>query len=100
MAHVSLRDGAPRLERVAADLATSPRTLQRRLEARGTSFHGVVEEIREQLARMYVDAGSLGDVDIALLLGYGERRAFVRAFKRWAGVTPAEARRAAQNAPS
>jgi AraC-like DNA-binding protein len=89
LVRVSLRDGPLRLEMVAHDLETSPRTLQRRLEAKGTSFNALVDDIRRDLARMYVEAGTLADVEVAFLLGYADRRAFVRAYKRWTGATPA-----------
>jgi AraC-like DNA-binding protein len=85
---VSLRDGAPRLEAAAEALGTSARTLQRRLEERGTSFQDLVDEIRRDLACMYLEGGSLAPLDVAFLLGYSDRRAFVRAFKRWTGKTP------------
>lgn len=90
---VSLRNGAPRLDMIAHDLGTSTRTLQRRLEARGMSFQALVDDIRRELACMYVEARSLREVEIAFLLGYAERRAFTRAFKRWTGATPAVYRR-------
>ncbi len=86
---LALRDGAPSLDDVAHTMGTTPRTLQRRLEERATTFSAVIDEIRRDLATMYVEGGALGDVEIAFLLGYGERRAFVRAFKRWTGATPA-----------
>jgi AraC-like DNA-binding protein len=90
---VALRDGAPRLDDAARALGTSPRTLQRRLEEAKTSFQALVEDIRRDLACMYVDDGALASTEVAFLLGYSDRRAYVRAFKRWTGKTPAEYRR-------
>jgi AraC-like DNA-binding protein len=90
---VSLRDGPPRLETAAVALGTSPRTLQRRLEEKGTTFHALVEGLREELARLYLEGGALAPLEIAFLLGYADRRAFVRAFKRWTGETPSGYRR-------
>jgi AraC-like DNA-binding protein len=90
---VALRNGAPRLDDAARALGLSSRTLQRRLEEGDTSFQTLVEEIRRDLACMYVEDGALGSLEIAFLLGYSDRRAFVRAFKRWTGKTPAEFRR-------
>lgn len=98
---VSLRDGPPRLEAIAAAIGTSTRTLQRRLEAEGTTFQHLVDDLRHTLARMYLDEPSsasasgrpLAPLEVAFLLGYADRRAFVRAFKRWTGTTPSDYRR-------
>ena len=90
---VSLRNGPPLLEAIAETMGTSARTLQRRLSDRGASFQSLVEEIRKDLAIMYVEGESLSSLDVAFLLGYSDRRAFLRAFKRWTGTTPAEHRK-------
>ncbi len=36
--------------------------------------------------------GRLGVSELSLTLGFSESRAFVRAFKRWTGITPGEFR--------
>jgi hypothetical protein len=59
----------------------------------GTSFNAVREDVRRQLSRRYLDEG-LSIAEISFLLGFSEPSAFFRAFKRWTGVTPLEARRA------
>ena len=88
----ALRDGSPRLEAAAEALGTSPRTLQRRLEEKATSFQDLVDDIRRDLACMYLEGGTLSPLEVAFLLGYSDRRAFLRAFKRWTGRTPGEFR--------
>jgi AraC-like DNA-binding protein len=87
-----LAAGPPTVDALADTLATSPRTLQRRLAEAGTSYRDVVETVRADLARSYVGSGELGVGDVAFRLGYGELSAFLRAFKRWTGMTPAEFR--------
>ena len=49
------------------------------------------EDIRKQLARRYLD-DKLAIAEISFLLGFSEPSAFFRAFKRWTGMTPLEAR--------
>lgn len=73
----------------ARSLAMSERTLRRRLEELGTSFHALTEATREELARRHVADRSLPLSEVAFLLGFSEPSAFHRAFKRWTGITPA-----------
>lgn len=83
-----LQDGPPALERVAAGLKMSPRTLQRRLGDLGLKFSEVVEETRRDLAQDYLARSNLALAEIAFLLGYADLATFIRAFKRWTGHTP------------
>lgn len=78
--------------RVARALATSERSLQRRLRSEGSSFRAVVDGARQELALSYLGDARLSVGEVAYLLGYGEAGAFARAFKRWTGRTPGEAR--------
>jgi AraC-like DNA-binding protein len=84
--------GEPDIGRVARALATSDRSLQRRLQEEGTSFREVVDDTRQELAMGYLGDRQLSVSEVAYLLGYAESSAFVRAFKRWTGKTPGEAR--------
>jgi AraC-like DNA-binding protein len=89
----------PRVERVAAQLCMSTRTLQRRLSADGTSFQRLVEEVRHEYARtLLIDSREPIKV-IASLLGYSDTRAFTRAYKRAMGETPVKTRLAARGSP-
>ncbi|MEC7523088.1 MAG: AraC family transcriptional regulator ligand-binding domain-containing protein [Myxococcota bacterium] len=89
----SLQDGLdPTLSRVALDLGTSPRTLQRRLADRGLRFTALRDATRRALAEEAVLTGSEPTLQIALRLGFASRSSFERAFRRWTGETPARAR--------
>lgn len=88
-----LPHGAPELSSVAAALDLSARSLQRQLDGLGTSYTGLVEVVRQDLARRYVDDASLSLVDVALMLGFAEQSSFQRAFRRWFNMTPGEYRR-------
>jgi AraC-like DNA-binding protein len=87
-----LREGEPGMGAVAEALATSERSLQRKLQAEGVSFRDVVDEARHKLAVVYLGDQSLSMTDVACLLGYSEAAAFTRAFKRWTGRAPSQAR--------
>lgn len=89
----ALHNGEPTLEVIAGNLHLSARTLQRRLADRGIQFQGLLEATRHALAREYLANPNLSLTEIALLLGYSEQSAFNRAFKRWTGQTPRQARK-------
>jgi len=89
----ALRDGDPTIGRVAGGLAMSPRTLQRRLRALGTDFKQLVGDTRRRFAIDYLGDANNTVTEVAYLLGYSEVSAFNRAFKRWTGATPSDARR-------
>jgi AraC-like DNA-binding protein len=83
-----LREGEPDVAKVARRLATSARSLQRRLQQEGSSFRAVVDDARLDLARVYLGEKNLSIADISYLLGYSDPAAFTRAFKRWTGRSP------------
>jgi AraC-like DNA-binding protein len=88
----TLGEEPPTLEGVAAGLAMSPRTLQRRLADDGVRFQALLDEVRRELALDYVRDRRRPLGEIAYLLGYAELSPFLRAFKRWTGKTPADLR--------
>jgi AraC-like DNA-binding protein len=88
----TLCDGSPRIRTIAKRLAMSVRTLQRRLDERGVVFTALVAEIRSALAHRYLADPRADLTEVALLLGYSDLSAFDRAFRRWTGSTPLEAR--------
>ena len=91
-----LPTGSATLERVATHFYVSPRTLQRHLQAEGTTFKDVLDETRKELARRYVKESKLDFSEIAFLLGFSELSAFSRSFKRWTGYPPVRFRRFSQ----
>jgi AraC-like DNA-binding protein len=80
---------------VAHHLATSPRTLQRQLQAEGTTFQAILTDTREHLARHYLTHSAMTTADIAYLLAYDDTNSFYRAFRTWTGATPDTLRAAA-----
>jgi AraC-like DNA-binding protein len=93
----ALRQDEGSVELIAKRLGMTPRSLQRRLKDEQTSFNAVRESVRQELSQRYL-ADKLSIAEISFLLGFSEPSAFFRAFKRWTGMTPIEARRAAATA--
>lgn len=89
-----LPGGEVSLDGVARDLATSPRTVQRWLGERGTTFAAVRADTQRMLAEGYLAEPDLGLAEVAWLLGYRNDTSFHRAFRRWTGTTPTAWRRA------
>jgi AraC-like DNA-binding protein len=83
-----LGDGDPALDRIAAKLGVSARTLRRRLKDEGTSLTALLDELRRELAHRYLEEQKLTLDAIAFELGFADARAFRRAFKRWTGRAP------------
>jgi len=85
-----LPTGDATVEIVAEQLHISRQTLFRKLKAEGTSFQGLLDEMRKSLASNYLKADNYSIIETAFLLGFSESSAFHRAFKRWYGQTPFE----------
>jgi AraC-like DNA-binding protein len=88
-----MRDGDPKLARVAKKMAMGPRTLQRRLKEYGFDFKKLVEDTRQRFAVSYLKDRKNSLTEVAFLLGYSELSAFNRAFKRWTRSTPLDYQR-------
>lgn len=83
-----LDGGEPSVASIARSLALTPRTLQRRLAAEGTSFQRVLDDLRRANAERHLRGTTLSIAEISFLLGFSEPAAFHRAFRRWHGTTP------------
>ncbi len=91
----SLPRGFPTMDTVARALATSSRTLRRRLAAEGLTFDRVRDGALVAIARERLADRRQSIAEVAFVLGFSEVRAFHRAFRRWTGDTPGEYRRVA-----
>jgi len=96
-ARAALLEGLPSgrlgIDDVARRLAMSKRTLQRRIEAEGTTFQRLLNDTRRDLARHYLANTALTHAEISFLLGFDETNSFYRAVKSWTGATPDALRR-------
>jgi len=87
-----LANDRARVDDVAAALALSTRTLQRKLAEAGTSFQAVHDAARQALAEELLRDSQLNLTDVAFMLGYREQSSFNRACREWFGETPARTR--------
>ncbi len=88
-----LLSGATDQAAVARTLGVSSRSLQRGLQALGTSFSEQLDTVRRERSLQLLRTPELSVREIAFMLGYADPRAFYRCFRRWTGHTPAEHRR-------
>lgn len=96
----ALSRGDARLDCVAKTLGLSGRTLQRRLEAEGSSFHTLLEQCRKEQALVLLGDRDLPVKAVSHALGYADPSVFFRAFRRWTGTSPAAYRLRAKRASS
>lgn len=92
--------GWPGLAALAAELGVAVTTLRRRLEAEGTSWQRLKDELRRDAAYAHLRGSTLPVAEIAGLLGYREPSAFHKAFKKWSGMQPGEYRACIPSRPS
>jgi len=78
---------------VAEVIFISKRSLQRKLNEKGTTFKTILTDVRQDLALKYIHDRKLTLTEISFMLGFSEMSSFSRAFKRWTGESPKEFRR-------
>jgi len=78
---------------VADELGIPVRSMQRRLSLHATSFSGLLEQTRRSLAPTLLAEPDSNVELVGFRLGYSEPTAFIRAFKKWYGLTPGSYRR-------
>ena len=79
-------------KRVAAELDMHPRTLHRRLEKQGTSFHRIKDEVRRELALYYLEKTTLEFAVISETLGFSEQAVMTRRCNHWFAASPSKIR--------
>lgn len=77
---------------VADHLNISARTLHRQFADGGVSFHQLKDEVRAALALDLVRRTERPLKQIATAAGFASEKSFIRAFAKWTGMTPGEAR--------
>ncbi|AXI56437.1 HTH-type transcriptional regulator VirS (plasmid) [Pseudoseohaeicola sp. NH-UV-7] len=88
-----VKDGITDLGEISDQLHLERRTLQRRLKAEGRSFGEMLEETRRQVAEDFLFNTEAKVAEIAKKVGYTSKQHFIRAFKKWTGMTPGSSRR-------
>ncbi|WP_162348545.1 AraC family transcriptional regulator [Pseudoxanthomonas gei] len=82
----------PTLAAIAGAMHLSERTLRRQLAADGISFSRLHDRIRTERALELLHDHHLTISQVGGHIGFADAREFRRAFKRWTGHTPSEAR--------
>ncbi|MCP4010593.1 MAG: AraC family transcriptional regulator [Proteobacteria bacterium] len=85
--------GSCKIESIADVTEIGVRTLQRRIKAHGTSYNALLGEARFSLAKSRLADPASTTTGIASQLGYTDSAHFIRAFRRWSGMTPGEFRK-------
>jgi AraC-like DNA-binding protein len=85
-------DHMPSLGEIAAAQHVSARTLIRRLKLGGTSYKGILEDVRRTLAADYLLNSEMSVASIAFRLAYHDPSNFGRAFRSWFGISPGQYR--------
>lgn len=87
-----LHTGDVSMERVSQNLGMSRQTLFRKLKAEGATYEQVADDLRRKMAMHYLTGRKASINETAYLVGFSDPASFSRAFKRWTGVPPREAR--------
>ena len=95
MLAIQLRIGKVQMAGIAKSLDISEATLRRRLAVEGTSFSALVDGVRFELAKRYLQDPTLELGDVSLLLGFRDPDTFRAAFVAWSDGAPPESYRAA-----
>jgi AraC-like DNA-binding protein len=86
---VLLIRGSSSGDSLAQLLSLHRRTLNRRLKGQGTTFQKLLDEVRLDVARQLLLSTRTPIDEIASALCYADVSAFMHAFRRWTGTTPA-----------
>ena len=88
------RSGSLSIERTAGAARLTVRTLQRRLREAGVSHSSLADQVRLEVScELLATAHEMTVTEIGFELGYRDPGSFSRAFRRLAGMPPAEYRR-------
>ena len=86
-------------EQITSLFSVHPRTLARQLQACGKRFQALVDEVRFEIARQWLEQSAVDVRDVAATLDHADASAFTREFRRWSGTTPAQWRAERAGAP-
>ena len=73
---------------ISKHLAMGTRSLQNRLKAEGATYKELLEGVKREQTKYFLEQPDISIIDIAFLLGYSDQSSFNRAFKKWTGFTP------------
>jgi len=88
-----LADGYVSAPQAASLMDTSERTLHRRLSQHGIGYGAMVDEVRFNTAREFLDDPDLRIIDVARTVGFDDASNFSRMFRRVGGLSPKDYRK-------
>ena len=92
---IRVPSGTYSLEAMAKQLGVNRRTIERQLKQDGTSFSALLNQVRAEMVRQYVESAGRPLYVIAELMGFSALSAFSRWFRDEFGCSPSEWRAAA-----
>ena len=88
----AIPSGRYSISEIAHQMGQSVRSLQRNLKKEATTYNREVKDVQFDLAKNYLRDEQMTITDISYLVGYNDPSSFLRAFKRWTGMTSSEYR--------
>ena len=86
------RGDFPKIGQAAEKLHMSESTLRRRLQAEGSSFQQLLDQVRLHLASQYLTETEFPVAEVGRLIGFDDVANFRRSFRRWSGKNPSQLR--------
>jgi AraC-like DNA-binding protein len=87
---IRVPSGTYSLEAMAKQLGVSGRTIERQLKQDGTSFSALLNQVRAEMVRQYLESAGRPLYVIAELMGFSALSAFSRWFRDEFGCSPSE----------
>ncbi|NMZ51981.1 AraC family transcriptional regulator [Pseudomonas poae] len=81
-------DTWPETDGLAASLCVSASTLRRRLAEEGQTYQGLKDNVRKELAIVWLAEPQISFAEIAARLGFADTSSFYKAFRKWSGSNP------------
>ncbi|WP_407290693.1 AraC family transcriptional regulator [Stutzerimonas zhaodongensis] len=89
----------PTSEHLAQSLCVSSSTLRRRLADAGQPYQAIKDQIRQEMATLWLADASITFAEIAERLGFADVSSFYKAFRKWTGTNPGQYRGLILGAP-
>jgi len=87
---IRIPSGTYSLKATAKQLGVSVRTLERQIKQDGTSFSAVLNQVRAEMVRQYVESAGRPLYVVAELMGFSALSAFSRWFRDEFGSSPSK----------
>lgn len=82
----------PTSDRLAHNLCISTSTLRRRLAEAGQPYQAIKDQVRQEMATLWLADASVTYAEIAERLGFADVSSFYKAFRKWSGTNPGQYR--------